>query len=96
MKTYTNNGSKKGNKPYLVVGGKRVYTGQDFEAKDTDIEKLKKNFNVKPKDSKKAVEKKQPADKPAKTETKAEDVVEDTNSDDFGFLKTTNSDKGVK
>jgi hypothetical protein len=93
METYINNGSKDGKKSYLVVGGKRVYTGQEFEAEKNDVGILSQNFDVTLKASK-------PAKKKAETETKAVESVQPksekkTNSD-FNTLKITNSDKGVK
>jgi hypothetical protein len=90
MKTYINNGSKKGGRAYLVVKGKRVYTGEEFEATDKDITSLSKDFNVKPKhDKPKAVETPQPD--PIKTKSlELEKTLYGSET------KNTNSVKGVK
>jgi hypothetical protein len=96
MKTYVNNGSKKGDKAYLVVKGKRVYTGEEFKATDKDIGKLEKDFNVKPKNQTKAAKSKQPdpvKDKSYESEKKTSLVESYKGSED---TKTTNSEEGVK
>ena len=90
MKTYTNNGSKDGNKSYLVVNGKRVYTGQEFKADASDVAVLSENFNINTKGSK-------PAEKKAE-EIKAVESVQPKPESFSGSktLKNTNSDEGVK
>lgn len=106
MSKYVNNGSKDGSKGYLVVGGKRVYTGQEFEASDKDIKVLEQGYNIAPKDAPKpkTVEKPKPKTSSRASETKQSKTPEKSKFDykkssyrsgDFNY-KTTKPDKGVK
>jgi len=99
--SYTNNGPKSGTKAYLVVGGKRIYTGQSFEASDSDVEKLEVSYNIGG-TVKKAVAKPTPIakSKPKKKESKKSKTTSKAKStskrstDYFG--NKLDKDKGVK
>lgn len=44
---YINNGPKEGSKPnYIAIKGKRVYTGEEFEATPEDIKVFEGRFNI--------------------------------------------------
>jgi hypothetical protein len=49
---YINNGSKNPNSKvnYLAIKGKRVYTGEEFEASEKEAEALSERFNIEPAD----------------------------------------------
>lgn len=98
--SYKNNGPKDGKKNYLVVNGSRVYTGEKFDASESDVKILSERFNIQsyktehknvvstPEDEVIKV-----ADTPEEDEYQfetEEDAVSSTSS------KTTNKDKGVK
>ena len=96
MSIYINKGSLANNKSYLVVKGKRVYTGEEFKATEKDIKILEKTFNIEPKIKSKTAKSKQfdPKDSVSAKEVESPQNAKQTFSE-INF-KTTNSNEGVK
>lgn len=93
---YINNGPKNGNKPnYIAIKGKRVYTGEEFEASPEDVTRLEDRFDIKPVGSDISYTPSFQAEEKEEVAVFEETFSNDSEEDDFEFQTEEDAEESV-
>lgn len=92
---YINNGPKQGSKAhYLAVKGKRVYTGEEFEATEEEVVALQSRFNITTIYGQEPPQTVGPKESP-EMEKILEILSNDSDEDDFDFQTEEDAEESV-